>query len=424
MVKRVEVYCENGELRVVEYSSTIENGIEREVYNGYLQGTEAENYINTLANALTITRHFNLNSWCEYIHCSDGRVIQLFDSENIKSCGYLKEYFNQISKFDIEKKKRLASKVTRKNKHSGKRIIATGLVLLSLGLVTIYGTSVKTTKNEINPKPTISIEATAPTPTEAPLQNLWTEPTINTPTIEVKPIQPEFIPETTIPEVKEEESIEDSNYLYIEYNDRSNYEKVIKTRNLYGDLIQKYATMYGLDANLMIALATQERGIHSTEMDRGGATGLMQIQNSVWVGNSITAYNFETGQRETIKVTKERLADCETNIQIGCMIFQDMLRLNNYNILMALQSYNMGSGGVSIAVSSYAESIGCTRQDIVNDPNDCGWIYHRDLINFGDQKYIEHVLSYIGNDAHIEIYKPDGTLVVCNVRNYQAVKTR
>lgn len=35
--------------------------------------------------------------------------------------------------------------------------------------------------------------------------------------------------------------------------------------------------MYGVDPALVLAVATQERGIHSSVTDTGGATGLMQI---------------------------------------------------------------------------------------------------------------------------------------------------
>jgi hypothetical protein len=161
---------------------------------------------------------------------------------------------------------------------------------------------------------------------------------------------------------------ENEDYAFIEYKDRSDSQKLHKAADLYWDTIEKYATMYGLDPELVLALATQERGVHSSQMDPGGATGLMQIQNSVWVNNNIKAYNFETQSYKTIKVTKEKLADCSTNIEMGCMILQNMIYAKDCNILAGLLSYNMGGGSVNKIINKYSEVSGISRQEILQKP--------------------------------------------------------
>jgi len=132
--------------------------------------------------------------------------------------------------------------------------------------------------------------------------------------------------------------------IFIEYEDLSEAKRALKTKEKYGELIEKYATMYGLDPNLMIAIAIQERGEHSSIMDKGGATGIMQMQNGVWIGEKISAYNYETEKKDSFIVTKDNIGDLETNIQMGCMCFQNNLEYYDYNIPLAIQAYNYGMG--------------------------------------------------------------------------------
>ena len=66
--------------------------------------------------------------------------------------------------------------------------------------------------------------------------------------------------------------------------------------------------MYGLDPKIIIAIATQESGIHSTRSINGCATGLMQIENSVWRDQKLTVFNYDTLEYETIVVNVENLS--------------------------------------------------------------------------------------------------------------------
>ena len=92
---------------------------------------------------------------------------------------------------------------------------------------------------------------------------------------------------------------------YYDYEDRSNSVDLYRTKELYGDIIEKTANTYGLDPNLVLAIATQERGIHSSQKDPGGATGLMQIQGGAWIGEKLTVHNFISGQDETIIIQED-----------------------------------------------------------------------------------------------------------------------
>ena len=220
-----------------------------------------------------------------------------------------------------------------------------------------------------------------------------------------------------IKNVKSMSNHTDSEYAKLDYEDRSDSDKANTARAYYSDIIEKYSQTYGLDSNLILALATQESGVHDTTMNSGGATGLMQIQNDVWDGGTLTAYNFDTNSWEQIKVDIPSLSDLDYNVKVGCMIFQDCLRYNNYNILATIQAYNMGYGTTDRLISIYCNETGKTREEVLENQNDTGWLKYRQGITYGDQKYIEHVLSFYGPQGTISVQKTDGSICSVTVGN-------
>ncbi|MBQ8131936.1 MAG: transglycosylase SLT domain-containing protein, partial [Bacilli bacterium] len=124
----------------------------------------------------------------------------------------------------------------------------------------------------------------------------------------------------------------------------------------------------------------------------------MQVEKAVWVDSSISAYNFETGQMETVKITKEKLNNLETNIQIGSMILRSNMEANNYNIPLALQSYNFGPGNMNKVLKTCAELEHIDEASMRQNPTENSWLNYRAFLHTGDSKYVEHVFSYLGND--------------------------
>jgi len=86
-------------------------------------------------------------------------------------------------------------------------------------------------------------------------------------------------------------------------------------------LIEKYASQYGLDPNLLAAIIMTESGGNPNATSSRGAIGLMQV-----VGGSY---------------------DPATNIAQGTKIFADNLRLFNGDVELALAAYNAGPASVS-----------------------------------------------------------------------------
>ena len=170
---------------------------------------------------------------------------------------------------------------------------------------------------------------------------------------------------------------------------------------------------------LMLAIATQERGVHSETVDPGGGLGLFQIQIEGgwnWDNETITAYNFRTNEEETITITKDKVRNLEFNIKCGCILFQNALREQNYNIPRAIQCYNYGSAYMDQVISECCRDTGYSRSDI-SDPTNLIWTNYRNVIKNGDNRYLENVLRYLPNDTQLEFKKPSGEKITMTFEN-------
>ncbi len=192
-----------------------------------------------------------------------------------------------------------------------------------------------------------------------------------------------------------------------DYDNSINHENFLNAQN-YQDIFEKYGSMYGIDPNLLMALAAQESGgNHYDNLNNGPAQGIMQIEKSAHLNQQVTAYNHLTGEEETITVTPESLEDLDTNIKIGTMILQNSLEMQNYNIPLALQTYNFGPGNMSKALNMCEELSGVTVAEMKNNMQETEWRYYRKFLDIGDPYYVEHVFSFLNcsNDSNInEIY--------------------
>ena len=171
----------------------------------------------------------------------------------------------------------------------------------------------------------------------------------------------------------------------------------------YASYYQKYGEMYGIDPLLLAAKGAQERGgVHSTVKDPGGALGVMQIQVNSHVGTNKSAFNYKTGQKDTVFASMANIQNLETNIQIGAIIMANSITDQKYNPLLGLQSYNYGSGGMNKVIRAYATAKGISEDDVRKNVKDTGWMPYRMTVHgtgYGDVKYIENVLSHYPGGA-------------------------
>lgn len=185
------------------------------------------------------------------------------------------------------------------------------------------------------------------------------------------------------------------------YDDRSESEFAINT-DKYMYLFEEYGNMYGIDPNILKAKAAQEsHGNPNANSNLAG--GLMQIAYNN-TNKKLTAYNFIINDYETITIDKNQLFNPEYSIKVGAMIFQNNLIDNNYDLAKALQSYNMGYGNVLALYNNYGDD----------------WLEHRNMIHGGDEKYLEHVLSYLPSDTILTFTKLDDTTYTYKIINTES----
>ena len=184
--------------------------------------------------------------------------------------------------------------------------------------------------------------------------------------------------------------------------DLSNSEKVNDIKENYMNEINEICELYGLNPNLMLAIASQESyGYHSTDTSNA-AIGLFQMEKGVWVGHTVNYINPYTGQTETITIQTSDLQDLKKNISLAFRYFKDECLVNaNGNVFVAIQYYNYGYGNLNKVLDEYARVKGCSRQEVINNQDDLGWMNYLHIINEGDLDYIPHLMRYIDIEQFI-----------------------
>ena len=217
----------------------------------------------------------------------------------------------------------------------------------------------------------------------------------------------------------------------------------------YLSYFQKYGEMYGVDPYILAGMASGESG-GNPNANNGSALGIMQIEKTV---TKVKAYNHKTKQIEEVIVNRSRLTDPDYCIKIGAMELAQRLADMHYNILMSIQGYNYGLGGIKSAVQYYLSggtigvnhTVDTAQFTAYAESNHVGWItalYPGDLpkensyseLNGNDGKhsartwysntgykkygqgagtpvYIERVLQYYAGTSSPWVMKPDGTVV-------------
>lgn len=106
----------------------------------------------------------------------------------------------------------------------------------------------------------------------------------------------------------------------------------------YQDIVEKYASVYGLDKNLVNGVIFSESHFEPNAVSSAGAKGLMQVTDETgwWAAEQIGL------RTDTVDLT-----DPDTNIRIGCWYLSWLLDKFDGVTETALAGYNAGHGNVT-----------------------------------------------------------------------------
>ena len=317
----------------------------------------------------------------------------------------------------LQKEEKPKKKVVRSNRHRNAKIaISLALLAALTALVVKYSSKDNETK-EVNKIKTTSIDNGIPNEDKEKIKivyptndkpEIMPEPVINT-VPEVTPTPTPTPNPTPVTEITEEEENVDG-VIRLEADNETESKKLFMTDAYYHDAITKTAQEFGLDPNLVMAIATHERGIHSETTDLNGGIGLFQIQvrgGWNWDGKEITAYDFNKGDYVTETITEEYASDIFQNIRLGCMMLQNSLVARNYNIPQSVMQYNYGGTYLDKVLNACSLETGYSIREL-NNPNNLEWLNYRDIIKGGDSLYLENVFKYIEDGTVLTFKTPDG----------------
>lgn len=160
------------------------------------------------------------------------------------------------------------------------------------------------------------------------------------------------------------------------------------------DVIEKYSKQYGVDPQIITAIAFKESSLdHEACLPTGDrynncAIGIMQLEKE-YDGKEICAYNYETNKTDSVKYTLENVKNFDTNVKIACMMFQSALENYNGNIYMAIQSHNYGEYMMDIIVNKTAIKKNINTDFMTSHPFDIDWTDYLEEVHLNPKKYLD-----------------------------------
>ena len=375
------------------------------------------------------------------LYLGNGLYITLKDYKNYNNLDLYSHILGMVNE-----QTRVQNEIDNINK---KRIIALGATVVSLSVAAFIG------NNNQSIKVPAAVETITTIPTPTPIVTNIPTPTITptatptpTPTITPTPTPAVFDKEYRMAESLELFSSNTDNGIIplatgiteFVFNRMSNFMNSADWNHY-----ERYGSDFGIDKYLLLAIDYTESNLeHEKTLPNGSgynghAVGISQHENPN-NERDITAYNYNTGQWETERMTMESACDLELNIKMAAMILQNRLHKYNNNIYLVIQSYNYGESAINDILNAYSEETGKSIDDIINDYTDIGWLkyvkdYHENpqkynpkwqYKTYGNDEYLNRVLGYyIGTVS--ENLLPDGSKVstdLISLEKHYEVKNR
>lgn len=328
------------------------------------------------------------------------------------NCPATRDYIAHVKKY---------IKLSTKAKHVGALVVASSI---ALGVASFKSNKVQAENNNMTVTSTKVLDDThdlsgSYTMNNNPNFNIHDYENITIPEDDV-----EVLDTTPTLDVPTEDSVEqqeavtstytDKAELNLEYESRAYTDRNLLVRNNEDAMaaIKKYANKYMIDENLVMAIASQERGTHSQTMDDGGGLGIMQVQVAVHPDGS--AFSTVINDNGNIKKSQfvyhhNEYITLDGNIEAGCALLQYYLNYFNGNMAMAVYAYNSGQGPVNNAIVAYASETGLSYESIMANKSDLDWTKYLDR-----EYYLPAVLSWLDTDNLTMSYAHDDIVETTN----------
>lgn len=328
------------------------------------------------------------------------------------NCPATRDYIAHVKKY---------IKLSTKAKHVGALVVASSI---ALGVASFKSNKVQAENNDMKVTSTKVLDdmhdlSGSYTMNNNPNFNIHDYENITIPEDDV-----EVLDTTPTLDVPTEDSVEqqeavtstytDKAELNLEYESRAYTDRNLLVRNNEETMaaIKKYANKYMIDENLVMAIASQERGTHSQTMDDGGGLGIMQVQVAVHPDGS--AFSTVINDNGNIKKSQfvyhhNEYITLDGNIEAGCALLQYYLNYFNGNMAMAVYAYNSGQGPVNNAIVAYASETGLSYESIMANKSDLDWTKYLDR-----EYYLPAVLSWLDTDNLTMSYAHDDIVETTN----------
>lgn len=149
---------------------------------------------------------------------------------------------------------------------------------------------------------------------------------------------------------------------------------------------------YGVDPGVLAAVAMQESsGDAKCGYPGQPAWGLMQIEDTLRTGSSSEFGKFCTDNYNTYSGDGEEATDPSKAVPFAASRFAKNLETFDGDYLKAIQAYNFSEYSLKPLIKAFGD-------DWMNHRSEVGQYNGTGLANYGDPKYVEHVLQYYHGD--------------------------
>ncbi len=175
----------------------------------------------------------------------------------------------------------------------------------------------------------------------------------------------------------------------------------------YKDIIPELAETYGVDKSLLTAICASNLDNKDGISNSSGKIGPMNISYYNLEGRTFRVYNYKQNTWDTIVVNQEKLKDNYQNIKIGCALIQMSYRDNGHNLVIALESSELGkysSTKLQEKIMLYAKNTVLSYDDIISNKDNYEWF---SLAFQNNDSYFGKIASYLPANQIISIRSID-----------------